>query len=312
MKNLLLVVFLISVISLGKIKAHDHHPDLGVDILIYDPTEEMDEIIGGGVSGGNASIYAYYNNLVERHPSIRKDLQERNMENLHQGRKELIVTIDDGPTPGVTDKILDILKENNIQAAFFVLGHKIDLNGNLNKTTVKKNRALLQRMVDEGHIVANHSMEHKNIGDISGFFKKKKIKEAIIDAHKLMEPFMVNSKKWYFRAPYGSWQPRAADIINDTPYGNNYYGPLLWDIGGSLDASLFKVRRAADWGCWSKGWSVRKCLKGYVNETDEKKGGVILFHDLRSKSVELIERYIKEYKSRPDYKFISLDDVKID
>lgn len=309
MKNLLLILTLASFISAAK--AHDHHPDLGVDVLIYDPTEELDEIIGGGVSGGNTSIYQYYNNLVDRKPT-RKDLRARNMENLHQGRKELIITIDDGPTHGVTDKILDILKENNIQAAFFVLGHKIDLNGNLNKTTVRRNRALLQRMVDEGHIVANHSMEHKNIGEIKGFFKKKKIKEAILDAHNLMEPFMVNSKKWYFRAPYGSWQPRAAEIINETPYGNNYYGPLLWDIGGSMDASLFKVRRAADWGCWSKRWSVKKCLKGYINETDEKKGGVILFHDLRSQSVELIKRYIEEYKSRPDYKFISLDDVKID
>lgn len=254
----------------------------------------------GGISGGSTSDFGYLPLSLDFFGSNQKDLRESNITNIHQGKKELIVTIDDGPTRGVTDKILDVLKKHNIQATFFILGSKVN-----------RNKDIIQRMVNEGHIVGNHSMEHKNIGQISGIFKKKQIKEAIIDSHKLMEPYMVNSPKWYFRAPYGSWQKRAASIINDTEFGNNYYGPLLWDIGGELDATMFKVRRAADWGCWSKGWSVKKCLKGYINETDEKKGGVILFHDLRKESVELIEKYIENYKAQPDYKFISLDDLDI-
>jgi len=229
----------------------------------------------------------------------QKDLRSRNIENLHQGTKELIITIDDGPTPGVTDEILKVLEREKIQAAFFVLGKN-----------AKRHPKLMQKIVDGGHIVGNHSMEHGNIGDISGFFKKKKIKEAIIDAHQIIEKYMINSPKHYFRAPYGSWQSKAADVINDTEYGANYYGPLLWDIGGSLDKTLFKVKRAADWGCWSKGWSVRTCLKGYVNETEEKLGGVVLFHDLRKDSIELIDRYIKEFKGQ-GYRFISLDSVNI-
>ncbi len=280
MKNILVIIFLISVVSIHA--SIDHHLD-----------HHFDQI-NGGLSGGNSDIFD--GGLI-----IPKDLKPRNITNLHTGKKEIAITIDDGPTRGVTDKILDVLKLYNVQATFFVLGSK-----------VQKNKSLLERMVREGHIVGNHSMEHKDIGDIKGLFKTKKIKEAIVDSHKLIAPYMTNSSKWYFRAPYGSWQSRAASIINSTEYGSNYYGPLLWDIGGTLEASAFKVKRAADWGCWSKGWSVRKCLRGYINETDEKKGGVALFHDLKSDSVKLIERYIKEYSKRPDYSFISLDDVKID
>ncbi|MCF8060545.1 MAG: polysaccharide deacetylase family protein [Bacteriovoracaceae bacterium] len=280
MKKLLFAIFLISFVS---VSADNEH--------VFD---EYFESMSGGLSGGNSEIF-------DLDTIISKDLKPRNIQNLNKGKKEITITIDDGPTRGVTDKILDVLKKHNIQATFFILGSK-----------VSRSKSILERMVREGHIVANHSMEHKNIGEISGIFKAKKIKEAIIDAHKLIEPYMTNSSKWYFRAPYGSWQSRAASIINSTDYGSNYYGPVLWDIGGDLDASLFKVNRAADWGCWSKGWSVNKCLKGYINETDEKKGGVVLFHDLKSESVELIERYIEEYSKRPGYKFVSLDDVKID
>jgi peptidoglycan/xylan/chitin deacetylase (PgdA/CDA1 family) len=291
-KTILFSLFLISFSSMARLHtfesgpAHIHHHHI-------DGYEDDSGLSGGSSGTGNRLD-------LDLFMLTKKDLRPSNITNIHQGTKELIVTIDDGPTAGVTDKILDVLKKHKIQATFFVLGSKVD-----------KNQSILKRMVKEGHIVANHSMYHKNIGQISGFFKRKKIREAIIDAHKKMEPYMINSPKWYFRAPYGSWQKRAASIINETEYGYNYYGPLLWDIGGELDATLFKVKRAADWGCWSKGWSVKKCLKGYINETDEKRGGVILFHDLKMESAELIEKYIEHYKAKPDYRFISLDDLNI-
>lgn len=258
------------------------------------------EMINGGLTGGNSDF------------GHQKDLRGFHKELLHRGKKEIVITIDDGPTPGVTDKILDVLKVHGIQATFFVLAHKLDENGNVGRSTVNKNKKTLERMVREGHIVANHSMEHSNIGEIGRWGRKKKIKRAIIDAHKIIEPYMVNSPKWYFRAPYGSWQKQAAEIVNKTEYASNYYGPLLWDIGGGFnvtDAGV--VKEAADWGCWSKGWSVDKCLAGYTYETNQKEGGIVLFHDLRSQSVELISRYIETFKAK-GYKFVSLDDVNID
>jgi peptidoglycan/xylan/chitin deacetylase (PgdA/CDA1 family) len=47
------------------------------------------------------------------------------LENIHQGHNEIILTFDDGPNTGVTDKILDILLEHNIKATFFVIGKNV-------------------------------------------------------------------------------------------------------------------------------------------------------------------------------------------
>lgn len=246
------------------------------------------------------------------HESYDKDFSEGNIERLHRGYKEIVITIDDGPTDGVTDKILDILEHHNVQATFFVVGNR-----------AKKHPELMERMTREGHIVANHTMTHPHIGklaqDVNFFTRrlkksaKKKIRQEILGAHELLSPYLGNSPKYYFRAPGASWGSKASDLLNKTDISLNYYGPVLWDIGGQLDkTSSGFVRRAADWGCWSYGWSVQECLQGYVNETLEKEGGVVLFHDLSTRSTQLIEGFIKKIKARGDYRFVSMDDVQLD
>lgn len=246
------------------------------------------------------------------HSSHVKEFSDGNIERLHRGYKEVVITIDDGPTVGVTDRILDILDKHNVQATFFVVGNR-----------AKQHPELMARMAREGHIVANHTVTHPHIGKIAddvNFFTrrlkrsaKRKIRQEILGAHELISPYLGNATKYYFRAPGASWNSKATDLLNKTDIGPNYYGPILWDIGGQLDKdSSGFVRRAADWGCWSRGWSVQECLQGYINETLEKRGGVALFHDLSSKSTQLIEGYIKELKARGDYRFVSMDDVQLD
>ena len=90
---------------------------------------------------------------------VNKDFSNKNITNIHQGTNEIILTFDDGPTAGVTDKILDILKLHNIKATFFVVG-----------ANAARNPALMQRMADEGHIVGNHTMNHKNLKKVGYFF----------------------------------------------------------------------------------------------------------------------------------------------
>lgn len=67
--------------------------------------------------------------------------------------KAVALTFDDGPTPGRTDRVLDILAEHRVPAAFFVVG------GN-----VVAYPELLRRMDDEGHVIGNHSFAHSNFG----------------------------------------------------------------------------------------------------------------------------------------------------
>ena len=70
--------------------------------------------------------------------------------------KVLYITFDAGYENGCTEKILDILQKHNIKAAFFLVGNYIE-----------KNADLVRRMVDEGHIVGNHTMHHKNMSQLS-------------------------------------------------------------------------------------------------------------------------------------------------
>ena len=77
------------------------------------------------------------------------DEGKNNLENIYNSsEKRAFLTFDDGPS-SVTPRILDILKQENIKATFFVLG-----------SNVKKNPELVKRMYDEGHFIANHGYSH--------------------------------------------------------------------------------------------------------------------------------------------------------
>lgn len=64
--------------------------------------------------------------------------------------KAVYLTFDDGPSDRVTPKILDVLKEENVKATFFIVG-----------TNAESRKYLLEREISEGHTVAVHSYSHK-------------------------------------------------------------------------------------------------------------------------------------------------------
>ena len=69
--------------------------------------------------------------------------------------KYVYLTFDNGYEAGYTSKLLDTLKENNVKAAFFITAHYFNTEPEL-----------VQRMVDEGHIVGNHTVNHKSMPDL--------------------------------------------------------------------------------------------------------------------------------------------------
>lgn len=226
-----------------------------------------------------------------------KDFSRGSLEDIHQGHNEIILTFDDGPTPGVTDKVLDVLKEHDIKAAFFVVGRN-----------VVAYPALMKRIVDEGHIVANHSMTHTPLKDLSFFSWKKKVKAEVLDAHQVLKPYLTNNKHFYFRAPEGAWDGKYAAFLNQDILGKDYIGPVLWDIGGEVEVVNGQYRQAADWACWSRKISIDDCMAGYIYESKKKKGGVVLMHDLRLQSVQMLARFIPALIEE-GFSFRTLDDV---
>ncbi|UPT65916.1 MAG: polysaccharide deacetylase family protein [Sphingobacteriales bacterium JAD_PAG50586_3] len=95
--------------------------------------------------------------------------------------KEIYLTFDDGPQPGVTDWVLDILKEYNAKATFFCIGQN-----------VVNHPALYQRIIADGHAIGNHTYNHLN-----GLKSGKD--EYINNINKAAE--VIDSE--LFRPPYG-------------------------------------------------------------------------------------------------------------
>ena len=68
------------------------------------------------------------------------------------GKKTLILTFDDGPQRGVTEKVLDYVRDEGIKVGFFLEGRFVD-----------GNEDLLMRMRDEGHTIGNHTWDHEGL-----------------------------------------------------------------------------------------------------------------------------------------------------
>lgn len=91
------------------------------------------------------------NNNVTSQNTIKsiKDLSTY-QKDLNQGKKVIYLTFDDGPSKNVTDKILDILKKNNVKATFFIIGNQIE-----------GLEDVVKRIHTEGHGIGLHTYTHK-------------------------------------------------------------------------------------------------------------------------------------------------------
>ncbi len=214
-----------------------------------------------------------------------------------QGTGTLALTFDDGPS-AFTGALLDTLAQNNVKATFFVVGSR-----------VRHHPEVMERMMREGHIIANHSFSHARLGRRYAANPELLITQ-IGTTNDAIAPYIRPGQGLYFRAPYGIWRTVHADFLNEDPALKYYVGPIYWDIGGqvTVDDDGF-VRAAADWDCWSKDLTSEQCGDGYLNEIRRKKGGVVLMHDIRERSVWMVSHVLPTLVAE-GYKFVTLDEVQ--
>ena len=184
--------------------------------------------------------------------------------------KEIAITFDDGPDKIITPKILDILKEFNVQAAFFCIGKKLAGNENL-----------LQRMNHENHIIGNHSYSHAFWFDL---FSTELIKNELIATGNKIQSITGKSLK-FFRPPYGVTTPNLKKAINSLEYRT-----IGWNIR-SMDTLL-----KAD----------HKILKRVKEKI--KPGSVLLLHDT-IESNEIVLRKLLIWLRENDYKVVRIDEL---
>lgn len=123
--------------------------------------------------------------------------------------KIVAITFDDGPDPVQTPKVLQVLKEQQIPACFFCIGHK-----------VQENEELIRQIINEGHLIGNHSFTHTNHFPLYSLSRMKKDLQACQFALERV----TSQKIKLFRPPFGVTNPtiaKAVRILGYTPVGWN-------------------------------------------------------------------------------------------
>ncbi|MCP4638970.1 MAG: polysaccharide deacetylase family protein [bacterium] len=128
------------------------------------------------------------------------------------GGKRVALTFDDGPDPESTPVVLDALKEQNARATFFCVGER-----------VKANPELARRMVDEGHLIGNHSYRH---AWWTNFMMGSGLRREIEGARDAIEQ-AVGVRTRYYRSPMGLTNPHLAGALKAS-----HHTHVAWDVRG--------------------------------------------------------------------------------
>lgn len=207
--------------------------------------------------------------------SKNKELLEK-YDGIAMGNKEkklVYLTFDEGYEAGYTPKLLDILKQNNVKAAFFITAHYLNTQPEL-----------VQRMIDEGHIVGNHTVNHKSMPDLTD----EQIKSEVMNLHTtIYEKYGYEMK--YIRPPKGEYSERTVNFTNTLGYKT-----VMWSFAYD------------DWDEKKQGreeYAKEKILKNIHN------GAVILLHGNSKDNVNVLDYCIKEIK-KMGYEFKSLDEFE--
>lgn len=231
-------------------------------------TEYDNKKIGWGIKRSN-------NNEQPDLGSTNKKLIDENGD-IAMGNKEdkfVYLTFDEGYEAGYTEKILDTLKANEVTAAFFITGHYLNTQ-----------EELVKRMIDEGHIVGNHTVNHSSMPDLDD----EKLKEEITKLHTTVhEKFGYEMK--YLRPPKGEFSQRTLHITKSLGYTT-----VMWSFAYD------------DWDENKQGreeYAKEKILSNLHN------GAVILLHANSKDNCNILDEIIKEIKNQ-GYEFKTLDEFR--
>ncbi len=134
---------------------------------------------------------------------------ELNARAINEDSEKITLTFDQGYENGYTEQILDTLKDKKVKAVFFLL-----------QDYAEKNPELVQRMIDEGHTVGNHSVHHYSMPDLD----QASCESEIMDFHKYMQE-NYDCDMTLFRPPMGEFSEFSLGVT-----ANCGYSTMLWSF----------------------------------------------------------------------------------
>ena len=192
---------------------------------------------------------------------------------LYMGNKEqklVYLTFDLGYEAGYTPKILEVLKQNEVKATFFITAHYVNTQPDL-----------VKQMIDEGHIIGNHTVNHKSMPSCS----LETIKKEVMDLHSaIYDKFGYEMK--FIRPPKGEYSERTVAYTNTLGYTS-----VMWSFGYD------------DWDEKKQGreeYGKKKILDNVHN------GEIMLLHATSKDNANILDDVIKEIKNM-GYEFRNID-----
>ena len=183
------------------------------------------------------------------------------------------LTFDDGPWPGQTDRVLDILAEYDVRATFFMVGRMVE-----------RHPDIARRVAEGGHLIANHTETHATLTRLD----RAGIRREIAEGTRSIREVTGVAPRW-FRPPGGRMDPTVLDEAERV--GMNL---VLWDVDPQ------------DWRRPDADRMLTVMLSGI------RPGSVVLLHDGggdRSQTIAVLPRLIRELKAR-GYLIVTLDQLR--
>jgi len=216
------------------------------------------------------TIFIYTLVMVYASANIGSGFYVKAVSRFKTDAKEIAITFDDGPD-AKTGQILDMLAEAGFNASFFAIGHKVEINP-----------SLTQRIVNEGHLLGNHSWSHSSLFPL---FLPSKIKQELVQTNTIIEQY-TGIPNVFFRPPYGVTNPFVSRGVRGL-----FKNVIGWNV-----RSLDTTKR-------SKEQVLRRITRNL------QPGQIILLHDTSEFVVQILQGLITHLKQE-GYTSVALHHVK--
>ena len=189
-------------------------------------------------------------------------------------KKNVYLTFDEGYEAFYKPLLLSTLKENQVKATFFITAHFVNTQPDL-----------VQQMIEEGHIIGNHTVNHKSMPDLT----EDKIKTEVMELHQVInEKFNYEMK--YIRPPKGEFSEKTLQVTNQLGYTT-----VMWSFAYE------------DWNEDKQPEEINAKKKVLDNLHN---GEIMLLHGNSKTNTNILDAVIKEAKNM-GYEFKSLDEFEL-
>ena len=186
----------------------------------------------------------------------------------------IYLTFDAGYENGCTPAILDALKKHNAPAAFFIVGNYLETSPDL-----------VKRMVEEGHIVANHTYHHPDMSKIS---TTDAFQKELSDLEALFQETTGETMKPYYRPPQGKYSEANLKMAKELGYTTFFWSLAYVD--------WYQDQQPSREEAFEK-------LLGRIHP-----GAIVLLHSTSSTNAEILDELLTQWESM-GYRFGSLDEI---